>query len=67
MLRILGFVVVLTLTGTMANVSAAEPQKPVSTKACTQEEFYANCHKQNARFCDWWWDKQRRMGGSCMR
>jgi hypothetical protein len=67
MLRILGFIVTLTLAGTMANVSAAEPQKPVIEKPCTQEEFMANCRKQNARFCDWLWDKQQRMGGNCKR
>ena len=68
MLRISAAIAVLTLIGTTANVSAAQPQKPSNTKECTEEEFMANCHKKsNVKYCDWWWDKQRRMGGNCMR
>jgi len=56
-------IAVLTLIVTTAN-APAESKKTAATKPCTQEEFWANCRKQGTRYCDWWWDKQQRMGGN---
>jgi hypothetical protein len=67
MLRISVFIAAVTLVGTTANVSAAQLQKPANTKACTQEEFTANCQKKGIVRCDYWWGRQQSMGGNCLR
>jgi hypothetical protein len=65
--RLATTLVVLSFTGT-TGVSAVQPQKPSGTNVCTEEEFMTNCQKKGyVKYCSWWWDKQRRMGGSCMR
>jgi hypothetical protein len=46
MLRISAAIAVLTLVGTTANVSAAQPQKPPTTNACSLESCIATCKKE---------------------
>jgi hypothetical protein len=67
MFRISAVIALLTLIGTTANVSAAQPQKSSGTKACSQEEFMVNCRKRGYSKCEYWWQRQQSMGGSCMR
>jgi invasion protein IalB len=67
MLRISAVFALLTLIETTANVSAAQPQKPSGAKACSQEEFMVNCRKRGYNKCDYWWQREQSMGGSCLR
>lgn len=69
MVRISVFAAALAIICATENVLGAQPKETANTaKPCTQEEFMANCHKQAAvHYCEWWWDKQRRIGGNCMR
>jgi hypothetical protein len=67
MFRISAVIALLTLIGTTANVAAAQPEKPANTKACTQEEYMANCRKKGIIRCEFWWERQQSMGGNCLR
>jgi hypothetical protein len=66
MLRTSAMIAILTLIGT-AGVSTAQPQKPTSTKACTEQEYRANCQKRGIIRCEYWWGRQQSMGGNCLR
>ena len=68
MARISVLTAALLIISSTENVSAAQAQKTAKTASCTQEEFMVNCHRKgDVKFCEWWWDKQQRMGGNCMR
>jgi hypothetical protein len=66
MFRISVVIASLTLMGT-TGILAAQPQKPANTKACTEQEFMANCQKKGVQRCDYWWGRQQSMGGGCLR